>query len=104
MGSFSLLDCKGLDRSHSTVGVSDKLGISFRFSLTTFTSGAGDRSSGSVHTGSSLDGGQAEVVVSVVTGKTIVVWVPVVTSVQECGVSLSLSFGMDSSNKCKKDL
>ena len=102
MGSFSLLDCKGFDRSHSTVGVSDKLGISF--SLTTFTSGAGNRSSGGVHAGGSLDGGQAEVVVSIVSSETIVVWVPVVTSVQECGVSLSLSFGMDSSNKCKKDL
>ena len=102
MGSFGSLNLRGFDRSHGTVGVSDELGISF--SLTTFTSGAGNRSSGGVHAGGSLDGGQAEVVVSVVTGKTIVVWVPVVTSIQKCRVGLSLSFGMDGSNKCKKDL
>ena len=102
MGSFSLLNCKGFDRSHSPIGVSDKLGISF--SLTTFTSGAGDRSSGSVHAGGSLDGRQAEVVMAIVSSKTIVVWVPVVTSIQKCRVGLSLSFGMDGSNKCKKDL
>ena len=102
MGSFSLLDCKGFDRSHSTVGVSDKLGISF--SLTAFTSGAGNWSSGSIDAGCSLDGRQTSIVMSVVSGKTIIVWVPVVTSIQKCGVSLSLSFGVDGSNKCKKDL
>ena len=108
MGSFSILDCKGFDRNHSTIGVSDKVGVGFslRFSLTAFTSSTGDRSSSSVDAWGSLDGGQTKVVMSVVSGKTIVVWVPVavVTSIQKCRVGLGLSFGMDGSNKCKKDL
>ena len=106
MGSFSILDCKSFDWNLSTVGVSDKLGVSFRFSLTAFTSSTGDRSSSSVDAWGSLDGGQTKVVMSVVSGKTIVVWVPVavVTSIQKCRVGLGLSFGMDGSNKCKKDL